>query len=63
MAECSTRPDNGGTRDQIVALIDRMPEKMQLKLLRFLEAKLPKHITGDLVADKRADFRRMCLIG
>lgn len=63
MADRSTRADNGSTRDQILALIDRMPEKMQLKLLRFLEAKLPKHITGDLVADKRTEFRRMCLIG
>ena len=63
MADRSTRADNRSTRDQVLALIDRMPEKMQLKLLRFLEAKLPKHITGDLVADKRTEFRRMCLIG
>jgi hypothetical protein len=51
------------TREQLLALIDRMPEKMQLKLLRFLEAKLPRHITCDLIADKRTEFRRMCLIG
>ena len=63
MADRSTRADNRSTRDQILALIDRMPEKMQLKLLSFLEAKLPKHITGDLVADMRTEFRRMCLIG
>jgi len=63
MADRSTRADNRSTRDQILALIDRMPEKMQLKLLSFLESKLPKHITGDLVADKRTEFRRMCLIG
>jgi hypothetical protein len=63
MANPSTKPGSRSTRDQIVALIDRMPEKMQLKLLSFLKAKLPKHITGELVADKRADFRRMCLIG
>jgi hypothetical protein len=63
MADRSTNQSNGSTRDHVVALIDRMPEKMQLKLLRFLEAKLPKHIIGDPVADKRTDFRRMCLIG
>jgi Tfp pilus assembly protein PilZ len=63
MADHRTHPSIGGTRDQVVALIDRMPEKMQLKLLRFLKAKLPKHITGGLVVDKRTDSRRMCLIG
>lgn len=63
MADLSARADERSTRDQILGLIDRMPDKMQLKLLRFLEAKLPKHITGDLVADKRTEFRRMCLVG
>jgi Tfp pilus assembly protein PilZ len=63
MADPTTGPDNRGTRDQIVALIDRMPETMQLKLLRFLKAKLPKHIIGDPLVDKRTDFRRMCLVG
>ena len=49
-------------RDQIVELIDLMPEHMQIKLLRFLELKLPKRIKKNLVIEKRADFRRHCLI-
>jgi Tfp pilus assembly protein PilZ len=49
-------------RDQIVRLVDRMPADMQLKLLRFLEAKLPRRIKGNLVLEKRSDLRKTCLI-
>ena len=58
-------PDNvkaTSARNQIMALVDRMPSEMQVKLLRFLEAKIPRHIKGNLVIEKRADFRRDCLI-
>lgn len=58
-----TVSDNRETRNQVVALIDRMPEKMQLKLLRFLKEKLPKHLTDGLTVDNRTDSRRLCLIG
>lgn len=49
-------------RDQILKLVDRMPEEMQVKLLKFLRAKLPRRIRGNLVIEKRADFRRDCLV-
>lgn len=49
-------------RDQILKLVDRMPEDMQVKLLHFLQAKLPRRIRGNLVIEKRADFRRDCLV-
>jgi Tfp pilus assembly protein PilZ len=49
-------------RSQIMALVDRMPADMQLKLLTFLESRLPRRIKGRLVVEKRADFRRDCLI-
>ena len=49
-------------RGQIMALVDRMPADMQLKLLTFLESRLPRRIKGRLVVEKRADFRRDCLI-
>ena len=49
-------------RNQIRKLVDRMPEEMQIKLLNFLQAKLPRRIKGNLVIEKRADFRRDCLV-
>jgi hypothetical protein len=63
MPDHRTDPSTENTRSQIEALIDRMPEKMQLKLLRFLKAKLPKRITDDPVLDNRTGSRRLCLIG
>ena len=49
-------------RKQILKLVDRMPEEMQVKLLNFLQARLPRRIKGNLVIEKRADFRRDCLV-
>ena len=49
-------------RDQIVQLVDRMPEDMCRKLLQFLEVRLPRHIKKDMVLDKRDDSRKQCLI-
>lgn len=63
MMNHGTVSGDGDTRNQVVALIDRMPEKMQVKLLRFLKEKLPKHLTDNLVVENRTDSRRMCLIG
>lgn len=57
---------NHGHRDirgQIVALVDRMSEDMQVTLLQYLESTLPNEIKGDLIADKRFDSRRRCLVG
>ena len=62
MPDSSQKRKTARTRDQIVELINLMPEHMQLKLLRFLEVKLPKRIKKNLVIEKRADFRRHCLI-
>jgi Tfp pilus assembly protein PilZ len=52
----------GSIRNQILELVDRMPEEMQAKLLDFLQARLPRRIRGNLVIEKRADFRRDCLV-
>ena len=49
-------------RRQVIDLINRMPEEMQFKLLKFLEARLPRRIKGNLVVEKRLDLRRHCLI-
>lgn len=62
MPETAKKTNYSSVRDQIVKLVDRMPKNMQLKLLRFLEAKLPRRIKGNLVLEKRSDFRRHCLI-
>ena len=62
MPDSSQKRNPASARDQIVELIDLMPEHMQIKLLRFLELKLPKRIKKNLVIEKRGDFRRHCLI-
>ena len=49
-------------RHQILELVDRMPEEMQAKLLKFLQTRLPRRIRGNLVIEKRSDFRRDCLV-
>lgn len=63
MPDSLSNTANKNIRSQIMALVDRMPEDMQLKLLRYLESKLPTHIKGNLTAEKRTDSRRHCLIG
>ncbi len=63
MPDTISIPGGRNTRNRIMALVDRMPEDMQLKLLRHLESKLPQHIKGDLISEKRTDSRRHCLIG
>ena len=62
MPDTSQTLNNTGIRDQILKVVDRMPEEMQVKLLKFLQAKLPRRIRGNLVIEKRADFRRDCLV-
>ena len=62
MKHTSQNQHRNGIRNQIVQLIDRMPEEMCRKLLEFLEAKLPKHIKKDMVMEKRGDSRKQCLI-
>ena len=54
--------NNTSIRNQIVKLVDRMPADMQLKLLHFLQARLPRRIRGRLVNERRADARRDCLM-
>ena len=63
MPDTISTPGGKNTLNRIMALVDRMPEDMQLKLLRHLESKLPQHIKGDLISEKRTDSRRHCLIG
>jgi len=62
MPDPAQKPNRSRVRKQVIELIDRMPEEMQFKLLKFLEAKLPKRIRGSLVVEKRLDLRRHCLI-
>ena len=62
MPDSLSTPGKTTTRSQLLALIDRMSQDMQLDLLRYLESKLPKHIKGDLFAEKRVELRRLCLI-
>ena len=62
MPETARERKKNSTRNQILKLVDRMPEEMQVKLLDFLQAKLPRRIKGKLVIEKRADFRRDCLV-
>ena len=54
--------NNTSIRNQIVKLVDRMPEDMQVKLLQYLQARLPMRIRGRLVNERRADARRDCLM-
>ncbi len=63
MSDTVSSPGHKNTRSQIMTLVDRMSEDMQLKLLRYLESKLPQHIKGDLINEKRTGSRRHCLIG
>jgi hypothetical protein len=61
-----TNPSRNGAksnvRSQIFELVDRMPPGMQTKLLDYLKAKLPQHITGLRPLEKRLDVRKNCLI-
>ena len=47
---------------KLIALIDYLPDGMQIKLLRYLEKKLNIKIGEDLKVEKRGDTRRTCLI-
>ncbi len=47
---------------KLIALIDYLPDGMQIKLLRYLEKKLNLKIGEDLKVEKRGDTRRTCLI-
>lgn len=62
MPDAPPKPNKTDVRSQIRKLVDRMPEEMQIKLLNFLQTKLPRRIKGNLVIEKRADFRRDCLV-
>ncbi|KPJ78894.1 MAG: hypothetical protein AMJ54_01115 [Deltaproteobacteria bacterium SG8_13] len=62
MPDTAQKLSKTAVRNQILKLVDRMPEEMQAKLLKFLQAKLPRRIRGNLVVEKRADFRRDCLV-
>jgi hypothetical protein len=62
MTKTSGEKNQISARDQIIEIIERMPEDMCRKLLEFLEAKLPDHIKSDLVVEKRGDSRKQCLI-
>ena len=62
MPETAQKMNKTNVRNQILKLVDRMPEKMQFKLLHYLQARLPRRIKGNLVIEKRADFRRDCLV-
>ena len=62
MIDTAQKHNKASIREQILKLVDRMPEEMQVKLLDFLQAKLPRRIRGNLVIEKRADFRRDCLV-
>ena len=61
-----TNPSGNGAKNnvrvQIIELIDRMPPTMQTKLLNYLKDKLPQHITGLRLLEKRSDIRKNCLI-
>lgn len=54
---------NRDTRGQILTLVDRMSEDMQVKLLQYLKSALPTDIKGDLIGNKRFETRRHCLVG
>jgi len=62
MTHISLKQNQTNIRDQIVQLVDRMPEYMCRKLLQFLEARLPRYIKKDMVLEKRGDSRKQCLI-
>lgn len=62
MPATAQEPNKKTIRNQILKLVDRMPKEMQVKLLKFLQTKLPRRIRGNLVIEKRADFRRDCLV-
>ena len=60
--ETASKQSKKSIRDQILAVVDRMPKEMQIKLLKFLQTRLPRRIRGNLVVEKRGDFRRDCLV-
>jgi hypothetical protein len=62
VTDTAHKQNKSSIRNQILELVDRMPEEMQAKLLEFLQARLPRRIRGNLVIEKRADFRRDCLV-
>jgi hypothetical protein len=62
MPDPAQKRSRSHARKQIMELIDRMPEEMQFKLLKFLEAKLPRRMKRNLIVEKRWEFRRHCLI-
>ena len=62
MSNTKSKSDKNSIRSQIAQLVDRMPEEMQVKLLSYLQARLPRRITGNIVLEKRSDFRRDCLV-
>ena len=62
MPDPAQKRNRSKVRQQVIELVDRMPEEMQLKLLKFLEAKLPRRIKGNLIVEKRLELRRHCLI-
>lgn len=49
-------------RSQLIALIDIMSEKMQIRLLGFLQEKLDRLSMENKNREKREDARRHCLI-
>lgn len=62
MPDTAQRLNKTSIRNQILKLVERMPEEMQVKLLKFLQTRLPRRIRGKLVIEKRSDFRRDCLV-
>lgn len=62
MPDSAKRSKHTSIRNQIVKLVDRMPEDMQVRLLHFLQARLPMRIRGRLVNERRAEARRDCLM-
>lgn len=63
MSYIGSHPTGASVRNRIMTLVDRMPENLQLKLLQFLQTRLPRRIKGKVIIDKRTDFRRHCLVG
>ena len=47
---------------KLIAIIEYLPDGMQIKLLRYLEKKLNIKVGKDLKVEKRGDNRRTCLI-
>jgi hypothetical protein len=62
MPDPAQKRNRSNVRKQIIELIDRMPEEMQFKLLKFLDAKLPRRMKTNLIVEKRWELRKHCLI-